>query len=160
MIEQGHKKIAFIEGISTHQDAIRRKAGFSKAMADAGLTVEPTLFLPGDFRPHSGERAVKRLLEENAEFTAIFACNDEMAFGARLELYRRDISVPGDVSIIGFDDQPMSAFMTPPLTTVRQPAASMGIVATKKLLHLLEGNEFSAPDLLTELIVRESVTNR
>ena len=159
LIERGHKKIAFISGISSHQDAIRRKDGFLRAMADAGLNVDTNLCLEGDFHPSSGERAVETLMERNAEFTAIFASNDEMAFGARLALYRRKINVPEQVSIMGFDDQPMSAFMTPPLTTVRQPAIELGTAATDKMVHLLQGESFEKPELATELIIRESVAD-
>ena len=160
LIECGHKKIAFISGIPTHQDAIRRKEGFMQAMKDAGLSVDPSICMDGDFHPSSGERAAEDLIESKADFTAIFASNDEMAFGARLALYRRGIEVPKAISIMGFDDQPMSAFMTPPLTTVRQPAVELGTAATLKMVQILSGAEYEAPDLSTQLIVRESVAKR
>ncbi len=160
LIDCGHKKIAFITGIATHQDAIQRKQGFIRALNDAGLEVDHSLCLEGNFRPDSGEEVVEKLLQRKAEFTAIYASNDEMAFGARLALYRRGIKVPEEVSIVGFDDQPMSAFMTPPLTTVRQPAVELGVVATELVVHLLSGEAYKRPELKTELIVRESVAKR
>ena len=88
---------------------------------------------------------------------AIFAANDQTAFGARLALFRHGIRVPDDVSIIGFDDQSDSAYMTPPLTTVRQPAVEMGEAAAQAILHLMKNELFEIPTLQTELIIRESV---
>jgi LacI family transcriptional regulator len=79
-----------------------------------------------------------------------------MAFGVRLALFRRGIRVPDDVSLIGFDDQPDSAYMIPPLTTVRQPAVEMGETAAQAILQLLKGEPFTSPPFPTELIIRES----
>ncbi len=83
-----------------------------------------------------------------------------MAFGARLLLYRRGIRVPDDVSIIGFDDQPNSAFVTPPLTTVHQPAFELGETASEAIVHRLEGELYKAPRLEPHLVIRESVIRR
>ncbi|MEM9412525.1 MAG: LacI family DNA-binding transcriptional regulator [Planctomycetota bacterium] len=157
LIESGHREIAFISGIINHQDAIRRKEGFLKALEDAGISANPKLFFEGDFRPKSGVAAAEQLLQSNEKFTAIFASNDEMAFGARLTLYRKGINVPDDVSIIGFDDQPMSAFMTPPMTTVRQPALELGQAAIRAIISQLADEPIEKPELKPELIRRESV---
>jgi LacI family transcriptional regulator len=80
-----------------------------------------------------------------------------MAYGARLALSRRGVRVPEDVSIIGYDDQPHSAYTTPPLTTVRQPAVEMGQAAARALLGLLHGEECEPIRFQTELVIRESV---
>ena len=80
-----------------------------------------------------------------------------MAYGARLALYRKGIRVPDDVSIIGFDNQPLSAFVTPPLTTVQQPAEEIGLAATEMLLGLISGTQVSSKITEAKLVHRESV---
>lgn len=160
LIDLGHRDIAFIAGIMTHQDAIGRKSGFIAALKDSGIKFKEELFIEGDFRAPSGVLAAESLLARNVRFSAIFSSNDEMAFGARLLLYRRGIRVPEDVSILGFDDQPNSAFMTPPLTTVKQPAFELGLAGATAMVRLLENAEFEAPPFETKLVVRESVLRR
>lgn len=157
LIDAGHQNIAHIKGIRQHQDAMQRHRGYVTALADAGIELNEDLVVDGNFNGQSGVLAVESLLARGQSFTAIFAANDEMAYGARLALYRRGIRVPEDVSIIGFDDQPNSAFTTPPLTTVRQPSLAMGEAAAKALLHLLSGELNQPPPLTSELVVRESV---
>lgn len=159
LIKSGHQQIAFISGIPNQQDSQRRKNGFEQAMKDNNIVVNEKLCVEGDFRPESGVSAVETLLERGEKFSAIFCSNDEMAFGARLALFRKNINVPEDVSIVGFDDQPMSEFMTPPLTTVKQPAYEMGVVAAEAMEKLLEGETYVAPKLKTELVIRESVAS-
>ncbi|MGI9518881.1 MAG: LacI family DNA-binding transcriptional regulator [Pirellulaceae bacterium] len=157
LIESGHRDIAHIQGIREHQDAIRRFEGYAAALTDAGIDMNMDLVAEGNFNGQSGVLAVESLLTRGQTFTAIFAANDEMAYGARLALYRRGIRVPEDVSLIGFDDQPNSAFMTPPLTTIRQPAIRLGEAAAQALLSALSGEEFDPPELAAELVIRESV---
>ena len=159
LIEAGHTRIAHIAGEATHQDAKRRRAGFEQAHKDAGIALNPELIIEGTFRRRSGVLAVETLLTRGHSFSAIFAANDQMAFGARLALFRRGIRVPEDISLIGFDDQPDSAYMTPPLTTVRQPADLMGETAANFMLHLIKKKPFTPPPFPTELIIRESVAH-
>ncbi|RME71587.1 MAG: transcriptional regulator, partial [Chloroflexi bacterium] len=90
-------------------------------------------------------------------FSAIFAANDQMAYGVLLGLFRRGIRVPEDVSVVGFDDQRTSAFTTPPLTTIRQPALDIGETAAKTLLQLLQNRPAEIPKFPAELVIRESV---
>lgn len=157
LIEAGHREIAHIAGVVEHQDARRRYDGYCRALADAGLPVNSELIFEGNFRRQSGLLAVETLLTRGRTFSAIFAANDQMAFGARLALFRKGIRVPDDVSLVGFDDQSDSAYMTPPLTTVRQPAVEMGEAAAQALLHILRGEPYTAPVFQTRLVVRESV---
>ena len=160
LIEHGHKQIAMIRGLAHHSDAIDRRQGYERALREAGITPDPALMVDGDFSAESGVSAVDRLLAEGRSFTAIFASNDQMAFGARLALFRRGLKVPEDVSLIGFDDQLESAYMLPPLTTVRQPAREMGAQASQAVLALIAGRQ-PAPSLMQgQLQIRESVSRR
>jgi len=160
LIEFGHREIAIIRGLGHHQDAIDRFAGYEKALSEAGIELDPELVLDGDFSAESGVRGIEELMSSNRRFSAVFAANDMTAFGARLALHRRGKRVPEDVSIVGFDDQAEAAFMTPPLTTIRQPAREMGAQASQALLALIGGTPFEALPLDTELMVRESVARR
>src|SRR6185503_9962296 len=96
------------------------------------------------------------LVERGVHFTAIFAANDQMAFGAGLALFRRGLRVPKDVSLVGFDDQPSAAYACPPLTTVRQPAVEMGVAAARAIVEELRGRRFVQPSFQPELILRGS----
>lgn len=156
LIELGHRRIAHISGRGDHPDAAERKRGYIKALEDAGIEPLPELIVEGNFRRQSGVLAVDMLLTRGIAFSAIFAANDQMAFGTRLALYRRGIRVPEDLSLVGFDDEPAAAFMIPPLTTVRQPAVELGREASKVILARLRGQQILPAPLKAELVVRES----
>ncbi len=157
LLEQRHTRIAFIHGIEGHPDAQNRFVGHLEALQEAGVSRSDELVYQGDFSGHAGLMAVNYLLDQGICFSAIVAANDMVAFGARLALYRRGIRVPDDVSIIGCDDQAEAAFMTPPLTTVRQPSYEMGVAASKALLSLISNEDYEWPALNPELQIRESV---
>ncbi|HEU4740960.1 MAG TPA: substrate-binding domain-containing protein [Meiothermus sp.] len=156
LIELGHRRIAHIAGPQSHPDAIDRLKGYQRALEDAGIAFDPALVVEGDYLEPSGLLAVEALLARGALFTAIFAANDQMAYGANVALYRRGIRVPQDVSLVGFDDLPSSSYFTPPLTTVRQPGLEMGWEAARMVLDLLEGRRYTPKTLSTRLMVRES----
>ncbi|GAB5404195.1 MAG: substrate-binding domain-containing protein [Aureliella sp.] len=157
LVQFGHTRIAIVRGPHHHFDANARVEGYEKALTEAGIPVDPDLVIEGDFTSESGVAAVERLFARGADFSAIFASNDMMAFGIRLALHRRQLNVPDDISLVGFDDQSNAAFMTPPLTTVRQPALEMGVLAAESILSLIQGKPFSAQPLTAELQSRESV---
>jgi LacI family transcriptional regulator len=96
------------------------------------------------------------LLATHQTFTAVIAANDQMAYGARLALYRGGIRVPEDVSLVGFDDLPHSAFTLPPLTTVRQSIYEVGASAAQALFELMQGKIPAVSQIPAELVVRES----
>jgi LacI family transcriptional regulator len=157
LIDFGHRKIAMICGIKHHPDAINRLEGYSMALAEAGIELDPLLIQEGDFTAQSGLIGVNGLLARGRPFTAVFCANDMMAFGARLALQRHGIRVPDDVSIVGFDDQAESSYVSPPLTTVRQPGVEMGELAARTLLKMIQGEPCKVPILHGELQYRESV---
>ena len=125
-------------------------------MEARGIEFDPNLVVPGDFHESGGVLAVNQLLEAGQRFTAIFASNDQLAYGARLGLYRRGIRGPDDMSIIGFDDLPGSLYTTPPLTTVRQPMFEIGKCIGEALLKMIHGEDASLDVPQLKLIVRES----
>jgi LacI family transcriptional regulator len=160
LLTLGHRRIAHIAGSNHHQDAADRRAGYIQALVSAGIPVDEQLIVTGDYTEPSGLLAIQSLLSRGVMFTAIFAANDQMAFGARLALYRNGIRVPDDVSLVGFDDQPAAAYTTPPLTTVRQPTHTIGRAAARAVIQLLEAQPLQLPALTPELIIRESTTLR
>lgn len=161
LIDLGHRRIAHITGTKGHQDSLRRLAGYRRALTEANIEIDEAIICQGQFSDgNSGAKAVEMLIEKGCEFTALFASNDLLAFGARLALYRKGLKVPEDISIIGFDDQEESAFCTPPLTTVKQPACEMGRAAAEVLLKLISGQEYQMPTPPAEIIVRESTQAR
>ena len=153
----GHRDIALLRGIKEHPDAIQRFEGYSKALSEANIELDPDLVYQGDFTAQSGVMAINSLINRGTHFSAVFAANDMVAFGARLALFRHGIRVPEEVSLIGFDDQAEAAFATPPLTTMRQPASEMGMAAAAALLKLIGKEPYQLPKLEVELKHRESV---
>jgi len=159
LIELGHRRIAHITGPLSHPDSLDRRAGYERALADEGISIDPRLVVEGDFEEESGARAAEELLRRRVRFTAIFAGNDQMACGAGLALFRRNLRVPRDVSLVGFDDEPTAAYTWPPLSTVRQPTTEMGCTAIRALVENLEGRPFTVPRVRTELVIRESTAS-
>lgn len=160
LIDAGHRRIAHITGLQNHQDAIERRKGYLRALEEKGIQPDPDLIIEGDFTEPSGVMAVEMLLMRGHIFNAIFAANDQMAYGARLALYRRGLRVPEDVSLVGFDDQAPSAYMIPPLTSIRRPPLEIGEAVGQALVQLLQGKSVSLPKFHSKLIIRESVIRR
>ncbi len=156
LIDLGHRQIAYISGDLAHPDATERMRGYRTAIESAGIAFNPGLVTQGEYNELSGLRAVNQLLEGRQHFTAIFAGNDQMAFGAGLGLQRHGFRVPDDVSLVGFDDLPSAMYAIPPLSTVHQPAYELGRLAATALLQLLGGNAPDAAIPAPRLIARES----
>jgi LacI family transcriptional regulator len=159
LIDLGHRQIAYISGLGLglgHTDALERFAAYRATLEAAGIPFDPHLVADADYTKRSGVQAVETLLARGVTFTGMVCTSDQVAYGARLALYRHDIRIPEDVSLVGFDDLEISAYITPPLTTVRQPILEMGRLASKMILELLSGQEIIAPNIQAELIVRES----
>ncbi|KAF0813854.1 Catabolite control protein A [Andreprevotia sp. IGB-42] len=156
LVSQGHQQIAHIAGPLDHPDSQARLAGYKAALQAAGLAIDERLIAQGDYSEMSGVLAVSQLLAARVSFSAIFAANDQMAYGARLALYQRGLRVPEDVSLVGFDDLPHSTYLAPPLTTIRQPTFDMGIAAAQTLVDMLLGKAPEPPEMALELVVRDS----
>ncbi|MFC4638373.1 LacI family DNA-binding transcriptional regulator [Deinococcus hohokamensis] len=159
LIQMGHRRIGHITGVASQRDALDRLEGYRLALAEANIAFDPKLVYEGDFNEGSGIQAVDHWLAQGTVFSAIFAANDQMAFGARLGLYRKDIRVPDDVSLVGFDDLPASRIALPPLTSVHQPLFEMGEQAAQLISQQLTAPDrpTTPPLLPLTLSVRESV---
>ncbi len=159
LIDLGHRHIAHIAGPASHRDAVDRREGFLAAHRTAGLSVDPRLIVQSNFLEAGGEAALQRLLAEGRRFTAVFCANDQTLWGARLALFRHGLKVPEQVSLVGFDDMPQSTFMTPPVTTVRQPMHELGRAAARAVLGALGVQvDVARPPEQLRLMVRESTT--
>ncbi len=156
LLSLGHRRIAFIAGDLKHPDGKERLRGYRSALEAAGLPYEPGLVMPGNFTEASGLAAVERLIDSRQPFTAIFASNDQMAFGAGLALYRRKMRVPQDVSLVGFDDLASAVYTLPPLTTVHHPVGELGQLAAQAVLQLLAGETPTLALPPPRLVVRDS----
>jgi LacI family transcriptional regulator len=134
LITQGHKRIGLIAGPHGFRSARERREGFELALAEANIKLSRGLIADGQYTFESGIAAADSLLDRSPRPTAIFASNDEMAAGVLYAARERGLGVPEDLSIVGFDDTPISARVWPPLTTVRWPIAAMGRSAALKLI--------------------------
>ena len=156
LVRQGHRRIAFISGPSDHLDSLQRYAGYKAALAAARIAEVRKLVVTGDYTDAGGYAATNMLLDSGAKFTAVFAANDQTAYGAMLALHRRGLDVPQDVSIVGFDDLLMSSFTIPPLTTVHRSIKQIGGGAAEALIDLIEGRKPVAKVPSATLAIRES----
>jgi len=156
LLELGHTAFAMIAGITDGNDrAIERVQGTREALAAQGLVIAPDCILERDYDIAAGREAARQLMCLANPPTAIICGNDVLAVGAVLECAAAGIDVPGQVSIVGFDDLPLAAHLTPSLTTMHVPSEEMGRRAASYLMATLNGKETpSTQELNVELIVR------
>ncbi len=154
----GYYRIAFVRGPAGHSEADERYRAYVDALARYRLPLDPALVLQGDFREESGMEAVRTLLDERrADVQAIVAAGDIMARGVLRALQSRGARVPYDVAVVGFDDITDARFMSPPLTTVRQPLYRQGRRAAEIVLAQMRGQTPpSREELPMDLAVRQS----
>jgi LacI family transcriptional regulator len=157
-----HRDIAFIVGNENQGASIDRLRGYREAIKEFGLKDNPDWIRQGDFTFESGSRCTNELLSLRKRPTAVFASNDDMAAGALLAAHRRGCDIPGELSIVGFDDISMAQCLWPPLTTVRQPIKKAAAIATGMLLDSLRTGDFTPvnQEIPGELVIRESAAAR
>ncbi|MFE5143773.1 LacI family DNA-binding transcriptional regulator [Streptomyces fagopyri] len=157
LVDHGLRRIGHISGPLEHQTALDRHQGFRDAIAESTEPCVQALAV-GDFSEEAGRVGAAQLLDGTPGLQAIFAANDEMAYGALLELRSRGLRVPQDVALIGYDDFGVSRLTTPAITTVRVPAEDLGRIAAEKLFSLIEGQSDAATHdtVPIELVIRES----
>ena len=148
----GRKRIVFLGG--TDPEAAQRRHGYREALAENNIDPDPQLNVQVEFDLDSAEAAIGRLLRSGVAFDGIVAASDLMALGAMRSLRREGVSVPKDVSIVGYDDMMLARLSTPALTTIRQDTKEAGRLLVSQILTPLSG--YMPERLATELIVRES----
>ena len=158
LLELGHRRIAAITGPEEVMSSLARLDGYRAAMTSAGVPIEPEWIRYGDFQREGGERHASELLRLADPPTAIFAGNDLQALGVLYAAQARGIAVPGELSVVGYDDLAIAELASPRLTTVHQPLREMAEQATKLLLQLLDEPrpEVTRVELATSLVVRDS----
>lgn len=159
LIKLGHTRIGVISGPSSYKEIQERLLGYKDALQKYNLPFEQELVSEGgDYLLASGEREMAGLLALPSPPTAVFAFSDLMAIGAIHCLLKKGLSVPKDMAVVGFDDSFVAQTFYPPLTTVRQPMLEMGVVAARKMLAMLSGEETEVTHVVlqTSLVVRAS----
>lgn len=154
----GHRRIAFIGGPLGSAPTIERTHGYRAALGAHGIEEDPALIRNGPYTFQSGVELVTELLDSGVEVTAIVGASDAIAFGAMAVARERGISVPEELSVVGYDDLPQAEWSTPKLTSVRAPLEGIGRMAVETVLGLGAGREPLSHhiQLSTNLIVRES----
>ncbi|HWT65676.1 MAG TPA: LacI family DNA-binding transcriptional regulator [Terracidiphilus sp.] len=168
----GHRKIAFMRGPRVIPDSEFRWESIQQVAREIGLRIDPANVIRIDaaagwslktgahpMAPEIGYKPMKALLEKSRDFTAVFCFNDIAAIGASRALKESGLSIPGDVSVVGFDDILSAAYFTPSLTTVRQPLFEMGERGAQVLLERIADHAKQFPSEITvtpELVIRES----
>ncbi|WP_410771369.1 LacI family DNA-binding transcriptional regulator [Fontibacillus sp. BL9] len=158
LIDKGHRSIAYISGPANSYDNSVRYQGYLRAMHEAGLEEKAKWRLTGNFVRDGGYKATKMMLMQGEIPSAVFYGNDEMAIGGIKAMEEDGFSVPGDISVIGFDDIQLAEYVQTPLTTIRQPMYDSGSLAGHLLFQLLNNEQVNdSYKLKVELIERQSV---
>jgi len=158
LLQLGHRRIGFLAGRPDLESARQREQGYRRALADAGIAVDPNLIRVGDYELEMSQEPARQLLTLDDRPTAIFAANDLSAMQTMHVARTLGLDVPGDVSVVGFDNIPESALIEPPLTTIDQSIQEMGRRAVELLMDVIEGVTGPAQQvtLPTRLVVRQS----
>lgn len=158
LIGLGHRRIGFIGGRRELQSAAQRLQGYKDGLRQAGLPLDPHLVQAGDYTEETGLKCASRLLALPKPPTAIFAANDQSAIGVLRAAGEAGLSVPDDLSVVGFDNIPEAVYVRPALTTVDQSIDKMSYMGAKILIGLIRGEvpESNPYEVPTQLIVRDS----
>ncbi|MEO3808295.1 LacI family DNA-binding transcriptional regulator [Sphaerisporangium sp. B11E5] len=158
LIGLGHRRIGVITGPDDVRCSLERLDGYRAALRRAGLPVDESLIRQGDFYAGGGRRGAASLLDLPEPPTAVFAGSDQQAAGVYEEAHVRGLRVPDDLSVVGFDDTEVCEWMSPHLTTIRQPLAQMAVIAVRNVLEPAHtgGEQPLRLELSTSLVVRES----
>jgi LacI family transcriptional regulator len=152
------KKIVFVRGPANQEDSYWREMGYRESLKFHGIEYNPDLIISGEFERDISYRAMSNFLVNGHPcFDAVFTGDDDSAIGVINALYEKGYRVPDDISVVGFDDLRLSAFLTPPLTTVNAPTELVGRTAARQLFDLLTNKKVDLVTLLpTEIVIRRS----
>jgi DNA-binding LacI/PurR family transcriptional regulator len=159
LIAQGHRKIAYLTYNENEKDL--RYQGYINSLKVIGESPNPKYIVScsGNVSSfHQGHNSAIKMLDEGVNATAVYAFNDALAIGAISAFYEKGMKLPGDISIIGFDDILQSRFTCPPLTTIKIPKYEQGWESAKALIKLIKGESIQPITLNTELVIRNSVS--
>lgn len=158
LIEQGHTRIGVMLASLKMQESADRLEGYKKALEDAGLPIREDYIAIGNYSQKHGFDTMKRWIKEGLDISAVFSTSDTLAMGVLLALHKENISVPEEISLVGFDDLPFAQYTIPPLTTIQQPICEKGRRAARLLINQIENKDSQIvhENLEPELIVRES----
>lgn len=159
LLSEGHRRIAFVGDSHTKLSHMRRRQGYDAALDAAGIARDGRIVVEGDGTLESGRHALERLFIADTLPTAFLCVNDQTAIGVMMGLQARNYVIPRDFSVTGFDDIPHASFISPSLTTVRQPRSAIGKQAITLLFGLLSGDASAESEILLrpDLAVRNSV---
>jgi len=157
----GHRRISILSGPKWSADNAQRLKGFKDFLKEKGLSLDRKLIVDGNYLKEGAYAGVEKIIKRDSKITAIFCCNDQMAFGAIDKLKELGFSCPEDISIVGFDDEKDAAKCNPPLTTIHVPVYDLAREGTRILIDHLEGSHPQRPlrgmtTLPTRLIKRDS----
>ncbi|MCK9555701.1 LacI family transcriptional regulator [bacterium] len=161
LVDLGHKEIGMIKGNMNTPDGLERFEVFKEVLERFHLKYNPEWVFDGDFTVESGEKAGDEFLKLKQRPSAVFASNDDMAIGIMKKLQSRGLSVPRDVSLIGFDDNLQAGFLIPGLTTIKQPLFEMGQEAAKLVVNYNEEENHKTHHIILKpkLVIRESTAS-
>jgi DNA-binding LacI/PurR family transcriptional regulator len=155
--KHGKKRIAFIGGPETSEEAVIRFNAYKEALADNNISFDSKLYYEGKFIFDSGVEAVEFFANNKIDFDGVVAANDGMAFGAIHELKRRNLEVPGKIAVAGFDNVESAYVSNPPLSSVKQPLYNMGMKALTTIVDIIENRPYEMSSIFpTEHIIRDS----
>ena len=158
LIDNGHRRVAHVSGPLWVQDSQARLQGYRRALELNDLPFDAALVVEGDFTEAGGHRMMTRLLKRKVNISSVFVGNDQMALGALTALQEAGCRVPNDISLVGYDDVLFARYLSPSLTTVRQPLYEMGQAAARLAVARLKGQETEVKrNFEPELVVRTSV---
>lgn len=162
LLERGHEKVAYISGPSWKVDSFKRLTGHRRALEEFGLDFDERLAFEGDFEEASGREGINYLLENKLDFTGLVCANDEMAAGAMDSARARGLTIPGDLSVMGYDDVAFTRFLNPQLSSVNCRIEEMGQMAARSVLKYA----YQKQDLVIQnifkphVILRASISSR
>jgi DNA-binding LacI/PurR family transcriptional regulator len=159
LLDHGYRRFAYIAGSDYTPDNAERLRGLRDTLAIHGLELASEFIAQGNYLRGSGHDAILPLLDLDDPPEAVFAANDQMASDALMAIHERGLRVPDDIALVGFDDIPLASYVSPPLTTVRQPAYELGLQATQAALSMIKEPGPIEPlrvVLPTKLVLRRS----
>lgn len=155
--KHGRRRIVFLRGPEGHEDSVWRERGYHEALAAHEIPFDQNLISSGEFDQETAYHSMKRLIQDGADFDAVFAGDDDAAIGVYRALKEAKRLIPDDVAVVGFDDVDFAGYISPALTTVRAPIEEVGREAVRQLLTILNGKQAESLVLKrTELVIRQS----